>query len=98
MMSVQASHRKETSLCCRLTYRSISGADALPGEGVCLTGDEIRFLGHSPLSIGVAAEVCIEAVKGMSPPLKVYIEVARCEKAEAGGYLLTGIIKGIRSL
>jgi len=46
----------------------------------------------------VAAEVCIEAVRGLSPPLKVYIEVARCEDAEADGYLLTGLIKGIRSL
>lgn len=97
-MSVQASRREETSLCCSLTYRSISETEAATGEGVCLTGSEIRFHGRSPLSIGVAAEVCIEAVRGLSPPLKVYIEVARCEDAEADGYLLTGLIKGIRSL
>jgi len=97
-MSEQGSQREVTPLRCKLTYRPISGADAQAGEGICLTGSEIRFRGESPLTIGVASEVCIEAVGGLSPPLNAYVEVSRCEDDESGGYLITGVIKGIRSL
>jgi hypothetical protein len=50
-----------------------------------------------PLRIAEAAEVRIEAVKGLSPPLTAYIEITACDKDASGNYRIAGLIKGLRS-
>ncbi len=81
----------------KVLYRRISDQDSFRGEGVSLGGSELRFTGEQPLTKGEAAEVRIDAVKGLSPPLTAYIEVATCAQDGAQGYRIEGVVKGIQS-
>lgn len=81
---------------CQLRYRALSGLDFQPGLVVSLKGDEILFWGQAGLEPGSASEVRVDEVKGVAPPVIAYIEVSACE-ADASGYRISGLIKGIRA-
>lgn len=80
-----------------LTYRHVAETSLTPGDGIAFSGGEIQFRGPLALPLAQAAEVRIEAVKGISPPLTAYIEVTRCDRTGGGGYHIAGVIKGIRT-
>ena len=88
---------QETLLHDKVVYRRIGVAEWSRGEAIAYSGGAIQFKGEAPLPAELAAEVHMEAVKGMAPPLATYIEVTRCEAIETGGYLIVGVIKGIHS-
>lgn len=88
---------QETPLHGKVAYRRIGGAGWSRGEGISYSGGGIQFQGEAALPAEQAAEVHMDAVKGMSPPLTAYIEVTRCDASETGGYHIAGVIKGIHS-
>lgn len=81
----------------KVLYRHIAASEPVQGEGISFSGSGIQFSGSHPLPRGEAAEVRIDAVKGLSPPLTAYIEVTRCDLDEVLGYRIDGLVKGIRS-
>ena len=87
----------ETPLHSRVEYRHIAASATCSGEGIALSGAGIRFRGDGPFPVGEAAEVRIDAVKGLAPPLLAYIEVSHCEREASGAWRIAGVIKGIRS-
>ena len=87
----------ETPLHSRVEYRHIAASATCCGEGIALSGAGIHFRGDGPLPVGEAAEVRIDAVKGLAPPLLAYIEVSHCEREVSGAWRIAGVIKGIRS-
>ena len=95
----QQNHRKiqETPIHCPIAYRRMAEPTMAAGEGIGFSGGGIQFRGALPLRVAEAAEVHIDAVKGLSPPLTAYIEVFRCEPEAAGSYRIEGVIKGLRS-
>jgi hypothetical protein len=82
---------------CPVVYRPVSGGQRVEGTGINLSGGGILFEGAEPLAVGSAAEVHIDAVRGLTPPLTLYIEVVRCEATEAGLYRVAGAINGLRT-
>lgn len=88
---------QETPLHGKVVYRRMADPDGVVGEGISFSGGGIQFRGRLPLRIAEAAEVRIDAVKGLSPPLIAYIEVSRCDREDSGSYRIAGVIKGIRS-
>jgi hypothetical protein len=95
--SINGRSSQETPIHCKVVYRRISEPDGVAGEGISFSGGGIQFRGALPLRIAEAAEVHIDAVKGLSPPLTAYIEVSRCDREDSGNYRISGVIKGIRS-
>ena len=81
----------------KVLYRRIAESEPVEGEGISFSGSGIQFSGAHPLSRGEAAEVRIDAVKGLSPPLTAYIEVTRCDPDNVKRYRIEGLVKGIRS-
>lgn len=92
-----ARNNQETVLHGKVAYRRIGATTWLQGEGISSSGGGIQFRGEAPLPAELAAEVHMDAIKGMSPPLTAYIEVTRCDAVETGGYRIMGVIKGIHS-
>jgi hypothetical protein len=82
---------------CGLVYRPIAEAATFEGVGICWSGSGIEFRGSHPLLDGVAAEVRIEGVKGVSPSWRAFIEVTDCWPQAEGGFHMKGWIKGILS-
>ena len=100
VMSVKNEDRRispENPLRGKVLYRRIAESEPVQGEGISFSGSGIQFSGPRSLTQGEAAEVRIDAVKGLSPPLTAYIEVTRCEPDDAKGYRIDGLVKGIRS-
>lgn len=97
MNSIDGRAIQETPLHGKVVYRRIADSDGVAGEGISFSGGGIQFRGALPLRIAEAAEVRIDAVKGLSPPLTAYIEVSRCDREDSGNYRIAGVIKGIRS-
>lgn len=79
----------------KVLYRPIARSEPIEGEGIAFSGSRIRFSGEQSLSEGAAAEVRIEAVKGLSPALTAYIEISRCEPDDLLGFCIEGTVKGL---
>lgn len=95
--SIDGRHIQETPLHCKVIYRRIAEPHPVTGEGISFSGGGIQFRGSLALRIAEAAEVHIDAVKGLSPPLTAYIEISACDQEESGNYRIAGLIKGLRS-
>lgn len=79
-------------------YRSLAGFGFHPGMALTLGDGNVLFCGQEALKPGLAAEVHLDAVKGVAPPLTLYVEVRTCEEDASSGYRMGGAIKGIRSV
>lgn len=79
----------------KVLYRPIAQSEPIEGGGIAFSGSRIRFSGGQSLSEGAAAEVQIEAVRGLSPPLTAYIEISRCEPDDRLGFCIEGTVKGL---
>lgn len=80
---------------CKVAYRRVEEAEPSVGECVSFTGGSIVLRGALRIDKGQAAVVYLDAVRGLSPPLRAYIKIGRCEKLDDSGYRVTGVIKGI---
>jgi len=101
VMSVKNEERRlspENSLRGKVLYRRIAESEPVQGEGISFSGSGIQFSGPRALAPGEAAEVRMDAVKGLSPPLTAYIEVTLCDPDAEKGYRIDGLVKGIRCL
>ena len=101
VMSVKNEERRlrpENSLRGKVLYRCIAESEPVQGEGISFSGSGIQFSGPRALAPGEAAEVRMDAVKGLSPPLTAYIEVTLCDPDAEKGYRIDGLVKGIRCL
>lgn len=98
MLPQEKTDPQENPLCCALTYRRAADERFVSGDGIGWSARTIRFQGLSSLAAGDAAEVRLEAVKGLFPPLMVLAEVSACHEIIAGRFEITGHIKGILTL
>lgn len=97
MKGKAARNSQEALLHGKVAYRQIGATTWFRGEGISSSGGGIEFTGEEPLRAELAAEVHMDAIRGMSPPLTAYIEVTRCDAIGFGAYRITGVIKGIHS-
>lgn len=98
MLPQEKTDPQENPLCCALTYRRAADEGFVSGDGIGWSARTIRFQGGNSLASGDAAEVRLEAVKGLFPPLMVLAEVSHCQAIMGGRYEITGQIKGILTL
>ncbi len=98
MLPKEKTDPQENPLCCALTYRRAAEETFVIGDGIGWSARTIRFQGSDSLLAGEAAEVRLEAVKGLFPPLMVLAEVSACQSIMGGRYEITGHIKGILTL
>ena len=98
MLPKEKTDPQENPLCCALTYRRAADEGFVGGDGIGWSARTIRFQGANGLSAGDAAEVRLEAVKGLFPPLMVLVEVSACQTIMGERYEITGQIKGILTL
>ncbi|MEY2697747.1 MAG: hypothetical protein RL333_1885 [Pseudomonadota bacterium] len=98
MLPKEKTDPEENPLCCALTYRRAADEGFVSGDGIGWSARSIRFQGDHGLSAGDAAEVRLEAVKGLFPPLMVLVEVSACQTIMGGRHEITGQIKGILTL
>ena len=87
----------ENPVYCKVAYRRVEEAEPSVGECVSFSGGSIVLRGGLRIEKGQAAVVHLDAVKGLSPPLRAYIEIGQCDKLDDWGYRVTGVIKGICS-
>lgn len=82
---------------CKMRFR-IADSDTFT-EATCgnISGSGILFEAPVPVAAGKAAEIHIEPVNRITPPLTAYIEVIRCESVGNDRYEIAGAIKGIKS-
>lgn len=97
MDSAKTLHASSSRHACPLRYRSLARPEFHPGIALALGGGDALFCGQEALSPGLAAEVRVDAVKGVAPPLTLYVEISTCDAEISGGYRMSGVIKGIRS-
>ena len=86
-----------TPLNCAVGYRKVGDVLLMKGEGISWGGRTIRFRGEAAIPTGTAIEVHIAGVKGVAPPLVVYLEIQACASEAPAEFLLNGAIKGIIS-
>ncbi|MEY4685077.1 MAG: hypothetical protein RLZ25_1536 [Pseudomonadota bacterium] len=98
MLPQEKTDPQENPLCCPLTYRRAADEHFVKGDGIGWSARTIRFQGFDSLAPGDAAEVRLEAVKGLFPPLMVLAEVSACQSIQGGRFEITGHIKGILTL
>jgi len=98
MLPKEKTDPQENPLCCALTYRRALDEDFVAGDGIGWSARNIRFQGLRSLDAGDAAEVRLEAVKGLFPPMMVLAEVSTCQAVLGGRFEITGQIKGILTL
>ncbi|HAZ42654.1 MAG TPA: hypothetical protein DCY52_10325 [Methylococcaceae bacterium] len=98
MLPKEKTDPQENPLCCALIYRRAADEDFVQGDGIGWSTRIIRFQGIKSLVAGDAAEVRLEAVKGLFPPLMVLTEVSACQAIMGGRFEITGQIKGILTL
>jgi hypothetical protein len=98
MLPKEKTDPQENPLCCALTYRRAADEGFVAGDGTGWSARTIRFQGLHPLAAGDAAEVRLEAVKGLFPPLMVLAEVSACQAIMGDRFEITGQIKGILTL
>lgn len=81
---------------CRVAYRPAGGDTFSEGRCVNISGSGVLFSAAEPFEVGQALEIMVTPENKITPPLRAYIEVLRCEPSERG-YDIGGVIKVIKS-